>query len=127
MQDVTTRLRPTKKKPQKQDRLTTYLGGEPRNIIDGLFHEYLKTRSSEKLRVAVGVTEEIFLETRKVEDDLLMQGGIGKRYAEACLATKYAKSVLLALEDVLCDVLMDSTDLQQKYNANKFLFQQLWE
>lgn len=127
MQDVTTSIKLTKKKPQKQDRLTTYLRGEPCDIIDSLFLEYLKTRSLEKLRVAVGVMEEIFLETRKVEDNLLMQGGIGKRYTKACLATKYAKSVLSALEDVLCDVLVDGTDLQQKYIANKFLFQQIWE
>ncbi|KAG1868603.1 hypothetical protein F4604DRAFT_1682241 [Suillus subluteus] len=89
--------------------------------------EYLETRSSEKLQVTVGVVEDIFLETRAAEDDLLVQGGIGQKYTKACLATKRVKDVLSALEDLLCDVLVDGTDLQRKYNGNEFLFQQLWQ
>jgi hypothetical protein len=89
--------------------------------------EYLETKSSEKLRAVIGVIDEIFVETRQVENDLLVQGiSTGKRYAKASLATKTVKGVLSALEDVLCDVLVDDTDLREKYNSNGFLFQQLW-
>ncbi|KAG2122216.1 hypothetical protein DEU56DRAFT_760399 [Suillus clintonianus] len=90
-QDVPTGTEPTKKKLRcsKRDRMTVYLGGEPYDIINGLLLEYLEMKSSEKLRAAVGVIEEIFLETRQAETDLLMQGVVGKRCLMRCFGGWY--------------------------------------
>lgn len=76
--------------------------------------------------MVVGVVHEILVETRHLKDDLGMQGVMGKRYAKACLAMKNARDVLLVLEDVLCNILVDDTGLQLKYDSNNFSFQQLW-
>ncbi|KAG1747264.1 uncharacterized protein EDB91DRAFT_1079858 [Suillus paluster] len=110
---------PTNKTHHKQDCLTTYLGGQPREVIGGLLLEYLDTKSSEKLQAVIGVIDEIFVKTQQVENDLLVQGiSTGKRYAKVSLATKTVKGVLSVLEDVLCDVLVDDTDLREKYNTS---------
>ncbi|KAG2094381.1 uncharacterized protein F5147DRAFT_778986 [Suillus discolor] len=104
-----------------QGPLRKYLGGEPREVINKLLLDYLATGVSDRIRSAIGVVQDIFSELQDAEDDLSQQGKSGIGYTSACQATKDAKDMLLALEDVLSFILVNGIKLEELYmpDANR--------
>ncbi|KAG1879030.1 hypothetical protein F4604DRAFT_1679493 [Suillus subluteus] len=116
--DIISFIAPKSRRNKLQGPLKKYLGGEPRGVINELLLDYLETGVSDQIHSAVGVVKDIFRELWDAEDDLSQQGKSGIGYTSACQATKDAKDVLLALEDVLSFILVDSIKLEELHSFN---------
>ncbi|KAG1893301.1 uncharacterized protein F5891DRAFT_985968 [Suillus fuscotomentosus] len=119
--DKTSSDAPKSLRKKLQGPLRKYLGGEPQEVINELLLDYLATGVSDRIRSAIGVVQDIFSELQDAEDDLSQQGKSGIGYTSACQATKDAKDVLLALEDVLSFILVNGIKLEELYvpDANR--------
>ncbi|KAG2052392.1 hypothetical protein BDR06DRAFT_973170, partial [Suillus hirtellus] len=101
------------------DRDNTHPHKTSSNIISGRqgqdFIRCAKITQEKIARIcsAIGVVQDIFSELQDAEDDLSQQGKSGIGYTSACQATKDAKDVLSALEDVLSFILVNGINLKE--------------
>ncbi|KAG2152985.1 uncharacterized protein EDB93DRAFT_1102753 [Suillus bovinus] len=111
----------------KRDCLSRYLDGPPAQVIDALVHNHLETGDLDGLRGTLSALEVIVEELHDTEQHILGCEGMSPKFLKASDASKEAKEVIRAVEDVFCCALVLGMDLHQRYTDKKFIFQKLWD
>ncbi|KAG2037091.1 hypothetical protein BDR03DRAFT_982469 [Suillus americanus] len=115
------------KSANKRDRLSRYLDGPPAQVIDALVRNHLETGDLDGLRGTLSALEVIVEELHDTEQHILGREGMSPKFLKASDASKEAKEVIRAVEDVFCCALVSGMDLHQQYTDKKFIFQTLWD
>ncbi|KAG1852277.1 hypothetical protein DFJ58DRAFT_728606 [Suillus subalutaceus] len=115
------------KSVNKRDFLSRYLDGSPAQVIDALVCNHLETGDLDELRGTLSALEVIVKELHDTEQHILGREGMSPKFLKASDASKEAKEVIHAVEDVFCCTLVSGMDLHQQYADTKFIFQMLWD
>ncbi|KAG2111489.1 hypothetical protein DEU56DRAFT_762164 [Suillus clintonianus] len=96
-------------------------------VIDALVRNHLETGDLDGLRGTLSALEVIVEELHDTEQHILGREGMSPKFLKASDASKEAKEVIRAVEDVFCCALVSGMDLHQRYADKKFIFQTLWD
>ncbi|KAG1873106.1 hypothetical protein F4604DRAFT_1925597 [Suillus subluteus] len=77
----------------------------------------------EDIRVALNALEDLRMDARTVEDNVLQQEGVGGAFKEAHEASKSVHEVISAVEEIFF-LLFDIPNLMEAYSQGNLLFQQ---
>ncbi|KAG2132160.1 hypothetical protein BD769DRAFT_1666154 [Suillus cothurnatus] len=89
------------KSANKRDCLSRYLDGPPAQVIDALVRDHLKTGDLDGLKGTLSALEVIVEELHNTEQHILGRKGVSPKFLKASDASKEAKEVIRAVEDIM--------------------------
>jgi hypothetical protein len=99
--------------------------GSPYKFVESLVKILISDKETHALQEGVDTTYQLLQRTEQYENKVLNLDGTGERYQHAAEISRRVRELVLWLEDILCVVMGNSTELSHLFYSQKLLYQSM--